>query len=265
MKILTICLLWILATGFNRPDPPHRRTFSRFLDSLCQQPGVVIKKTPGIARKEKIYPLPGGGRWDRIRDLGLVRQYYQHVATKENPFWWPRYSLLMLGTKLFATDTFAHWQEFRYVKAGKMVYGQSSFVALSAGPPDDCNGVACRTNSYPVIGMYKSDTSIYTFVNVDDVAGLNYGDFNHDGYLDFLDIESLFFNEDAEMLSRHNKKFDRHSCERGVCYKIMAVTYRKGKWERLKDRQGREYAIWLTLDDVLNPDATFKLLMSRWM
>lgn len=265
MKILAICLLWIFTTSFNRPAPPYRRTFSRFLDSLCYQPGVVIRNTPGISKKEKSYALPGSGRWDRIRDLGLIRQYYQHVPTNSNYYWWPRYSLLMFGQKLFVTDTFAHWQEFRYVKAGKIVYGPSSFVALIAGPPNDCNGVACRVNSYPVIGMYKSDTSIYTFVNVDDVGGLNYGDFNHDGYLDFLEVESLFSNEDAELLSNRNKQFDRYACERGVCYKIMAVTYRKGKWERLKDKQGKEYALWITLDDPLNPDGSFKLLMSRWI
>lgn len=177
MKILFTSLLMMVIAGFNRPERPPGGSFDHFLDSLCYQPDAVVKKALGISRKEKLYVLPGGGRWDRIRDMGLVRQYYQHVPTKEKAYWWPRYSLLMLGRKFFVKDTFDYRQEFRYLEEGKIMYGQSSFVVLEAGPPDECSGLFCRVMYYPVVGMYKSDTSMYSFVNVDDVTGLRYGDF----------------------------------------------------------------------------------------
>ena len=103
------------------------------------------------------------------------------------------------------------------------------------------------------------------FINTDDIAGLRYSDINHDGFLDFLSIQSGFTHKDMQKLVAWNKKYKNFNCSDAQCYKITAFSFKKGKWEVMKDKNGEEYLMLIKLDDSLSLNSSCQLLMSKWI
>lgn len=249
-------------------DITRYRSFKHFLDSMCyMDKRSLVKKNlfPGN-RKVEIDTLYSKHGLQRIKKKGIVQQYYflNQGANINDPK--GCYSFLGIGGKRFNHDTLMCWQEFDYLSNSLITYNKSSFIIMKGGPyPDNCIGAACRINFYPVIGIDKSDTSLHYFVNTDDITGIRYADINHDGYLDFLSIKSGFTHKDIEALAIRNKKYDNFNCSDAECYKITVFSFKEGKWEAMKDKNGKEYFMLIKLDDSLNPNSDFELLMSNWI
>lgn len=241
------------------------KSFKHFLDSVCYMGKLspVKKNTFSVSKThtDTLYTKHG---IKLVKKMGMVKQYFFSEKGSNDPG--ACYSFLGIGSKCFNQDTLMCWQQFSYWPNSLITYNEASFIIMKGGPyPDNCVGGACRINFYPVIGIYKSDTSFHYFINTDDITGLRYSDINHDGFLDFLSIQSGFTHKDMQKLAALNKKYKDFNCSDAECYKITAFSFKKGKWEVMKDKNGEEYFMLIKLDDSLNLNSSFQLLMSNWI
>ncbi|WP_343672471.1 hypothetical protein [Chitinophaga sp.] len=243
------------------------KSFKRFLDSICYMGKLSPKKRNAFSvsrpQTDTLYTKHG---LKLVKKMGLVKQYFfsEKGSIANDPE--GCYSFLGIGNKCFNQDTLMCWQQFNYWPNSLITYNGASFIIMKGGPyPDNCVGGACRINFYPVIGIYKSDTSFHYFINTDDIAGLRYSDINHDGCLDFLSIQSGFTHKDIQRLVAGNKKYKNFNCSDAECYKITVFSFKKGQWEVMKDKNGEEYFMLIKLDDSLNLNSSFQLLMSNWI
>lgn len=243
------------------------KSFKRFLDSICnmgkQSP---VKRNIISANKIKTDTLHSSRGLRLVKNMGPVKQYYfsESRSTVKDPG--TCYSFLGIGNIRFENDTIMCWQQFSYWPNRLLTYNNASFIIMKGEPDaDNCVGGACRINFYPVIGMYKSDTSFHYFINTDDIAGIRYLDINHDGFLDFLSVQSGFTDKYMQQLTARNNKYRNLDCSENQCYKITAFSFKRGNWEITKDKNGNEYFMLIKLDNPLNQNSSFKLLMSNWL
>ncbi|RFS18994.1 hypothetical protein DVR12_25675 [Chitinophaga silvatica] len=281
--IIAFCLLFLGNFKMYYSDKPVRigikeatqtkyragkyKSIKHFLDSICFTGNLSLKKKNIITRKNaRIDTLYSKQGLKLVKSMGIVKQYY--FPKKGHDFDDPGtcYSFLGIGNKCFDKDTVMCWQQFKYYPNNLITYNKSSFIMMKCAPyPGNCIGGACRVNFYPVIGFYGSDTSFHYFVNTDDIGGLRYSDINHDEFLDFLSIQSTFDDKDYQKLATWKKKYKNFECtEAGQCYKITALSFKKGKWETLKDKNGEEYFMLIKLNRPLDENSSFELLMSNW-
>lgn len=248
-------------------DASRYKSFKHFLDSVCYMGKLSpVRKNAlsnGRTQTDTLYTKHGV---KLVKKMGMVKQYFfsEKGSNASNPG--ACYSFLGIGSKCFSQDTLMCWQQFNYWPNSLITYNEASFIIMKGGPyPDNCVGGACRINFYPVIGIYKSDTSFHYFINTDDIAGLRYSDINHDGFLDFFSIQSGFTHKDIQKLVTRNKKYRNFTCSDAECYKITVFTFKKGRWEVMKAKNGEECFMLVKLDDPLNLNSSFQLLMSNWI
>lgn len=174
--------------GNSKQPPVKRRTLKEFIDSLTNTPGIRMDKRRLM--KERYDTILVNGQYQVVRNNGLVKQYFKlknkskSITDLDNCN-----SFLGIGKKVFLKDTLRCWTRFQYDSRSCFSYNSASFVTGVAGPDDNCSGSLCRVYTYAVISVFGADTSIKYLSYTDDITGLRYGDVNHDGWLDFLDIQ----------------------------------------------------------------------------
>jgi hypothetical protein len=270
IRIIITCLLLL---AYNNIDAQSNvikqrryKCFKSFVDSLCRPVDLALNKGELFSYRLKIDSVKDKKRLEIDKSKGLIRQSYFIKTGSDLNDWHDHncYSLLGIGNKVFSLDTFMCWQDFEYLSKHIISYNNSSFIILKGDPPDNCVGSTCRVAYYPVIGLSKADTALHFFVYTDNVFELKYSDINHDGFLDFLSVEHGFSDDDLKQLSKIDKYYKNWNCPNSECYRITAMTFRNGKWGKVKNKSGNEYLILIKLDRPLDGNSSFELLLSNW-
>lgn len=243
------------------------KSFKKFINAIFQIKPTSLKYGPKIDNRTPKYDtirLVNGSKI--IRNLGLLKQFYFTMNDNSGSVWNNCYSFLGIGKKVFNKDTLMCWQQFQFLPDYQIIYRQSSFRMLKSGPHENCIGGACRINFYPVIGISRRDTNLHYFINNDDLTGMKYADLDHDGFLDFLSIQSGITIQNINELAVQNKKLkDLTNAEMGTWYKLTLFTFKEGKWELKRDKKGQAYYIIIKLDKGLDPESKFKAMASNWL
>jgi len=205
-----------------------------------------------------------------VNTMGNIKQYYYYFGLqKKSPFENSAdscYSYLQFGSHKWLNRNSECQIEMKWPKKSDFIFHASQFSYRIGIPMNNCIGSLCRVVYFPVFGIAGSDTSLYVIENANDITGLKYGDFNKDKYLDFLVVKNYFSTEDLKNLIKKNgQRYSNWDCLNSQCYKITAITFKEGKWEILKDSNGKVYYFLILLDESLNPDSSFELLDSYWI
>lgn len=240
------------------------KTFRQFIDSITYTPGVHFVKRKW--EREKYDTLLVNGQYVISKSNGLVNQYFQPGNGAKDVMGEAHcFSFLGIGKKVFFKDTLMCWQKFKYNDQSCFSYNNARFVVGTGHPDvDHCTGSLCRINTYPVISMFGADTSFQYFIYTDDISGLKYGDIDHDGYLDFLDIKQGLTLNELNLIHKKGGKYQNFVCDNSTCYKINVRTFKKGRYETMKDGNGDALFLVIKLDSPLNADSTFEILLSNW-
>ncbi|MBC9930617.1 hypothetical protein [Chitinophaga qingshengii] len=262
LLIAFICCMLITLTDGVSQAPVKRKPFKAFIDSLTNTTGLRFdNKKPA---KVKIDTIFANGQYQIVRNNGLVKQYYKlkdkstNVTDLDNCN-----SFLGIGKKVFLKDTMRCWTRFEYDAHSSFSYNSASFITGMAEPADDCSGSLCRVYTYAVIAKFGADTSVQYLSYTDNITGLRYGDINHDGWLDFLDIQQGMDLDAMRAIRKKGGKYKNLECDNSACYRIRAITYRRGKWEALRDKEGKALYWLVKLDTPYEQKSTFEVILSN--
>lgn len=257
--------LLLAAVFFAAPprQPPLRYpSLNHFLDSVFRPTGVRIIPVNVSAGRGKSDTVHFRHSTRITKSMGIVKSIAVLNKHLDRYDWYYRSNFLGIGNKIFK-DTIVGRFHFNYMPGGIISYKKNTFVAMQ-GQPFDCNGSSCRLNKYPVIGMSKKDTLLLLLNHPEDVSPLRYADLDKDGYLDFIDMQVTLEADEIRRLVNEYKRFGEKEFYGLDIYKITLLTFKQGKWQRMKDRNGKEYYMIIELEESLRPDRPFKLLMANW-
>jgi hypothetical protein len=254
---------------YSKLDSGGINVLSIFLDSIVKTTEIYYNN-PSVSTSDTINlgKNTNNVKYRTIQKLGkidLINTYYN--ITNYRPFEKDSdscSSIFQIGSHTWKNERIQCDMPLECPEHNEFTYKNSKFTYLRALPSDNCISRNCRVICYPVFAMSNQDTSFYLFENVDDVSGLRFGDFNKDNFLDFLVVDSGFSDEG---LLKINKKKDKNvdwECDESECYTITAITYKNGKWKKLKDKNNKEYYFLITLDDPLNPNSSFNIMDNYW-
>ncbi|NLR77460.1 hypothetical protein [Chitinophaga eiseniae] len=258
-------LIWGLLL-FSTPALAQQKeypSFTRFIDSVFRAVNVKvvdININKGKGKRDTLFAA--GGYWAR-RSLGVVK-YYTWID-KRLPKYVDYPDFLGIYNKRFE-DTIRGYYHYRYTPHGEIRYGGTGFIAMEAEPTINCNGSSCTYYRYPVIAITNQDTVLQVFEHNFSITGLHYADINHDGHLDFIDIHCGLSDDDINKVIAKDNGVKRELLESSneIVYKITLYTFRKHKWEQLKDRNGNIYCVIIALAEPLQADGPFKILLANW-
>lgn len=277
---IIVFLFFILACNNNTPSPESiskpasaasvdtlPRTYdslSVFLDSLFKSNEISYMIDKSFEIKKAISKISKPENYDMSeRNLGLLKEVkFQHKSGNKNVYW-DCFKFLQFENILFNMDTLYCWEDYKPIDKKYFSFGNSSFFTFKAGPSDDCIGSGCRGNSYAIISKTKDDIQLLSFGIPDDITGLKYGDINKDGDLDIMEVSNLIESDYLAQMGKDVTQYNIKDCTNMTCYTFNFKTFRNGKWERLKDTKGLDYFLTIRVDDLLNPDSSFRMFWSN--
>ncbi|WP_165024405.1 hypothetical protein [Dysgonomonas sp. ZJ279] len=138
---------------------------------------------------------------------------------------------------------------------------QFSYYVIEPDPVNCFTPYACTISTYLIFA--GNDVIPYELELVYNICNFRTGDIDKDGNLDFLKISPLL-SEDELKLEKKDR-IDYHNCDddRGVYYKITAITYKNNKWQNLLN-EGKEIYIIIKLEEAFNASSQFKVLNYHW-